>query len=1149
MAETKWTKQQQSAIFHEEGALLVSAAAGSGKTAVLVQRAVTLITREVDPIPADKLLILTFTNAAAQELRARIGKSLEEVILTQPDNLDLRRQRVALQRAFMGTLDAFCQQLVKENFAALGLPPDIGLGDAAVLQQLEETVLRDVLEEMYQDENFAAFASMYGRSRDDKEAQAAILNLYAFVRTLPAPAMQLRRFAGMYAGRQPLQKTEWGQEMLAFGGQAAKRIVQQLQKAIETAGQEEALAAYLPALLEDAAYAELLAAAVEAEEWDRAAELVAGWKFGPFKPVRGYEGPAKEQVKLLRDEAKSIAQTLQKYCFICTCEEFEYDREMAGPMVGALCSATKLYMQQYLEAKLDEKVLDFADFEQLALELLQDENGARTKTCGLVSRGYSAVMVDEYQDTNGLQSALYECLGNEEGSNLFYVGDVKQSIYRFRLANPEIFLQKKNSWADYAGGGEPSVLNLGHNFRSGPGVIAGVNYLFSMLMCPEVGELAYTQEEYLIQGGQGGEEEGLELCALQDEEDRGDAEYVAARIEEMLRQGYMVREGDGLRPCQSGDFCILLRARAKMPSYVAALEAKGIPVAASGNEDILQTPEVLPVSAALCAIDNPGDDTNLAAAMLGPLFGFTPDDMVLLRSAQPAGGLWGAVAASGEEKCGHFVAEMSFYRAMAGEMPAGQLCEEMLNRTGYLAAVAAMEGGPARRDTLLRFVGWANEVSATGKGGLGGFVRLLQSGHGPVAVAAGKVEGRVNILTIHKSKGLEFPVCFLADAGRGFNTSDLAARVQMHARLGVGVQLREGDYLYPTLPAVAVRRRNGREALSEEMRILYVALTRAKEKIIVVFAHKNPAHYITAKAAQLAGNLPDAFLLGMQASFADWVTLAALCHPDADPLLLHSKGAILPRVETEGRFVMRVEELPPAKERAEDAFALTALPNEQLAKQVAAQFDVQSPRLALHAVPAKVSVTQLVKHQQAPLRRRPSFMYKGGLTAAEKGTAQHSFMQFANLQSARQNLEEEIARLVQRGYLQEYVAKELDRENIKAFLASGLCTRMLAAQTLLREYDFITAMPAGKVQPLLPPQLAAEEVMVQGIADAVLVFEGYAEIADYKTDAGKTPEDFVLAYAGQLQLYREAVQKRLGVPVNKLTIWAFALAREIDIPL
>lgn len=1156
MSTKKWTPAQQNAIYSEGGSLLVSAAAGSGKTAVLVERAVQLITRADAPLRADRLLIVTFTKAAAEELRSRIGVRLEDELRTRPGDIALRRQRLLLRRAFIGTMDAFCQQLVRENFSRLDIPPDIGVGDASLLEQLSQTALGETMEEMYSQPDFVSFSALYGRARSDREAEVAILGLYDFTRTLPHPEQQLARFAAQHQETVPLAQSEWGRVLLAYAAQGMQAALRLAKDARQIAGDEDALQGYLPALAEDIVRTEEILAAVEAGNWNSAYTLLHSYAFPRLATVRGYEGGGKERVQTLRDTVKALYKELARYCFAATEQEFEEDRHALAPLVAALCNAMRLYEEKYTAAKLEEKILDFADFEQLALTLLQTAEGSPTPLAEQVCRRYDAVMVDEYQDTNELQDALYTSLAGPQGDNLFYVGDVKQSIYRFRKANPNLFLDKKAVWFPYVQGRFPAVLTLGHNFRSSRGVIAGVNYIFSAVMSRELGEIEYAGEEMLLSGLEEAPNALLpeapppvELAVFEDPENLGDAAGVAQRIYQMVQQGAPVRGSEGLRPCEYGDFCILLRARNRMAEYVTALEALNIPVASDGTGDLLQSPEILPLTAVLAVLDNPGDDVSLAAVLVGPLFHFTPDEVTRVRGLQPRGSLWGALLLCQEEKAQQFVQWVTLFRSYAAEGSVGRLCEQIVQDRGYLSAVAAMEGGAARRENLLRFMGWANEVSTGGRGGLAGFVRLIAGGKGPADSAAKGVPGHVSIMTIHKSKGLEFPVCILADASHAFNKQDLTKRVQMHAELGIGMWLRQGSVLYPTLQALAVRHRIEEETLSEEMRILYVALTRAKDVLLVSFAHKEPAAYLAKQAAALGDAAPHPFLLGRCNSMADWITAAALCHPDADPLLQYTGGAIPIRLPAEGGFAMAVHALPDTAQQQKQEYQLTAEPDEELVQALIHSFKAEFPRGALAGVPAKLSVSAIAKAGAPSLRKRPSFMFKSGLTAAERGTAHHAFMQYADFAAAGANLPGEVARLQQQGFLSEASAAALDKEGLGAFLASALAGRMQAAQPLLREYDFITAIPAGMLAPGLPPALAQERVLVQGIADAVLVQGDTVEIVDYKTDKGLSAGQLVQRYQTQLVLYRAAIEKRMKLPVTRLTIWSFALGCEVDVPI
>lgn len=1150
MPTRKWTPAQTCAIEDEGGALLVSAAAGSGKTAVLVERAVRLVAKEQGGIDADSLLILTFTNAAAEELRGRIAARLEQEIAKNPSTR-LQKQRLLLRRAFVGTIDAFCLQLVKENFAALDLPPDITLGDDALLAQLEQQALDETMEEMITNEAFSQFSAMYGRSRSDAAGAQTVQALHRYTRTLPYPNSHIMRFAEMYNNAQPLEDSIWGVYLLqeaedaVFAARAA--CAENMNRVLD----DDALAPYMPVISEDTAAIEQLAEALNAG-WDEACACVHAFKFAALRACKADE-ESKNAVKNGRQQVKDIIADLQNKVFVCTCAEYQKDLADAAPMVQALAEAAVMFGEKFHALKLAEGVLDFADFEHLALGLLQKENGERTTLAQQVSARYGVVMVDEYQDTNELQSALYENIAAENGENLFYVGDVKQSIYRFRNANPGIFLQKKNSWQQNTQGEHPAVVHLGHNFRSRADVIDGVNYIFTQLMCEKLGEVDYTETERLIAGAQDAEADeasAFELCIVQGEGEN-EAEYVAARIAEMVKAGVTVHEGGEARPCRYEDFCIILRVKKRMPQFMAALKAAGVPAVADLTDNLLTAPEVLPLTAVLRAIDNPGDDISVASALLGPLFNFTADEVAALRADAPRGRLWAGLCKSENAKAQAFVKDIRFYRVLSGQVPVGRLCEEIAHKTGYLSAVAAMEDGVNRREKLHRFMGWAQEAGSAGRGGLAGFVRMLNSGTGPQPPAIKTVAGHVSVLTVHKSKGLEFPFCFLADARHGFNNRAQAARVCMHAQLGVGLALRSGTALYPTLPQAAIKAKIAAEERSEELRALYVALTRAKQQMIVTFPENDPARYVAKRMAVVSGEKPDPWLMKRAQSYADWLLAALLRHHHSAPLYNLVGGFSPPAPAAEGRFNVVVAQPQTAENTKEEAaFTLTAKADEALAEQIAAGFALRPARLGLKSVPAKRSVSSLAKGGDTPLLKRPSFMYKAGLSAAEKGTAQHTFMQFANFAAAQTDLEAEITRLQAQGFIECEMADAIDRQGIRAFLSSALAKRVAEAAEngeILREYDFITAVPAGSLQEGLQGELAEESVLVQGIADLVLVNGGKAEIVDYKTDRNVGADELAARYRPQLQLYKQALEKRLNMPVSKLTVWSFSLLQEVDV--
>lgn len=1152
----RWTNAQRAAIEDRGGTLLVSAAAGSGKTAVLVERAVRLICEE--GVAADRLLIVTFTRAAAEELRARIAQRLAEEAAAHPQNTALRRQRMLLGRADIGTIDAFCMQLLKQYFAQLDLPPDFTLAEDALAYSLRAAALGETLEQAYADADFRAFASLYGRARSDGSASGAVLALYDFLRTLPFPWTALERFYADYESGAPLGETAWGRALLAHAAGAVENALALLAGAQKLVEQEPALQNYAPALAGDASFFSALQADVTAGRWDAARVRTAEYRPQPFKAVRGYDGPDMDAVKALRTAVKKEFESLRDNVFLCTEEEFCGDRARIAPMLRALGRAARDFSERFYAAKLAEKALEYSDFEHLAIRLLCTDDGRKTAAAKAVSRRYDAVMVDEYQDTNSIQALLYQCLANDEGSNLFFVGDVKQSIYRFRLANPQSFLEKRAAFAPYVPGGpHPAALTLGHNFRSAKSVIGAVNDVFATLMSPAVGDVAYDENERLVPGTDDGYDGGpleLRLVDVSAAPDGGDAGAVAAAVAELVRGGFAVREKNGgTRPCRWGDCCVLLRSRARFAAYEAAFERLSIPAAADTGDSPLTAPETAPLIALLRVLDNPSQDVFLAAVMLSPMFGFTADDLARLRLASPAGSLYAALLKSTGEKERALVKTLRALRARAAAAPVEDLCDEILARTHYFAAVGAMENGPARRENLRAFTAWAK---GAGAGGLAGLVRAIDS-----AVESGALlnsgapalpEGSVSIMTVHRSKGLEFPVVILADTARRFNLRDVYDPVLFHPRLGVGMNLRQGDGdLFATVPHRAIRLAQKREAVSEEMRILYVALTRARDKLVVTAPLKDPAKLLAGLATQIAGaGGVTPYLLSQGMSFAEWLCAAALVHPDCEALRKAAGGAALPLAPATGRLrAVVVPAQDAAAPAGAPAFRRQAAPDAALERRLLQNFSAAYEKAPLSALPAKVSVSALAHKTADPMLARPAFLYRERVTAAERGTAMHTVLQFADFDAAARDFKAELARLVEQNYLDADLAAKLRAGELERFFASPLCMRMRAAQPLLREYAFLTGVPAKYIQPDIDPAFAYTPVLVQGIADAVLVTGKTAEIADYKSDRLADAADFVRRYAAQLLLYKAAVEKRLGVAVTRCTIYSLHLGREIDVPL
>ena len=1210
MSEPKWTPAQRAAIEDRGGALLVSAAAGSGKTAVLTERAVRLITDPEHPVDADRLLIVTFTNAAAAELRARIGQALLRLSVQQPHNTALRRQRMLLQRAPICTIDAFCLDLLHKHFQALDIPPDFAPADPGSVEVLRASALAETLENAYRDPDFCAFADLYGKGRTDQAAGNTILHVYDFLRALPDYDRRMDEYLAPWQQENGFDTTCWHDLLLAEAAccagaarelltaaladckedfalaqaQAEEKGKTAASKAKAAAGVNDKFAEPLSRLENAAALLgeveRLAAAGVWTPLYDKLTPYVLGMEEMPgFKGMKKrLTGDHKAAVRTRTDEAAKLFEQITELVS-CSEEEAEADRREALPRLRALFAAVRDFDARFSAKKKERKLLEFSDFEHQALRLLRTPEGEPTPLCQSIRQNYAAVMVDEYQDTNALQDAIYRCLASPAGDNLFLVGDLKQSIYRFRQADPSIFRTKLDVWAPLPGGtarprpaegtpGTDALLALDANFRSAPQVVAGINFIFEQLMTPRLGDTAYGDGQRLVCGAPGEYAGSVEAHFLPDDTAETDAVWIAQRIEELVQNGTPVRDGGSVRPVQYEDCCILLAARGDFLAYEEALTARGIPVYADARENLMTAPHIRPLISLLKVIDNPAQDIYLAAAMLGPMFGFTDDDLVRLRACseeaqkkqQEPGtkrtrmSLYGAVLQvvhSGDEtpftqKVKAFYARLTELRRMARSVPAEQLLEEIFVSTGYLAALGVLENGARRREDARRFAAFCAE---SGTNGISALVRAIdaaaQAGStGQDAVPGGARPGCVTIMTIHRSKGLQFPVVFVGDTARHFNLSDTYQPVLLHREYGAGLRLRpeQGD-LYKTAAYTALANAHAQETRSEQMRLLYVALTRAQDMLILTIplGMTKTGNPFARAAAFLAAGAGET--LNRQAnSFADWLRAALLVHPFGGPLRRLAGDLELPFVFTESEITVSVQEAPPEPEASgqepEQPAAAPADPT--LVAGLQEGFAWHYPAAELAAVPAKVSVTSIVHKAEQTTLERPAFLSKDGLTAAEMGTALHAFLEHADFSAlaaakAAGGLEKAILaerqRQVDRQLVAPEIAEKLDVSRIRRFVEGEAFAKICAADEVLRELAFITALPAEAVlaaQGTEGVRAEGEQVLVQGIADLVLVYPDHLELLDYKTDRRKTEADFLRAYRAQLNLYALAIDKRFA---------------------
>lgn len=1188
----KRTPEQEAVVKNRGGGLLVSAAAGSGKTRVLVERLMDRILSEGKNL--DEFLIITFTRAAAEELRGRIAQEIAEALAQQPDNAHLRRQTVRLYQTQISTIHAFCTVLLRQWGQLLDLPGDFILCEEEDAQVLMVRTLDRVLEERYEgidpEGDFAKLLDILTAGRDDSRLMDIVLDIYGKTQSAEDPLawLEAQRQALDLSAVTDVGQTPWGALLLEEAAQTAAYWERQLARACDLAQTDPALEkAYLDSLettRQD--LAQLVQAAKE--NWDRAASVTIS--FPKLKAARGVEDPAvQEQIKAIRSRCKKAVEELESQ-FVSPSAPLLEDMALVYPAMAGLLDLVETFSQAYSQEKKKRSMLDFSDLEHCAVRLLVDEHGQPTPLARQWGSQYVEIMVDEYQDTNQVQNTIFRAL-SQQGRNLFMVGDVKQSIYRFRLADPTIFLEKYRTFLphDQAQPGQDRRITLSKNFRSRPQVLEAANDLFRNIMSEQLGEMAYTDAEALYPGGTfpagAGYETELHVldftqdpALTEDKQNRSalEARFVARRIAALLAEGFPVSDGaGGTRPLRSDDIAILLRSPGPVRAYYTqALDEQGVGWSAEEGADLFQTTEISVALSWLQIIDNPRQDIPLLAVLRSPVVGFSGDRLAEIRTLAE-GSFYAALLAAGEQgwpDCVDFLALLADLRFAAGEQSSHQILWDLYRRTEMLEVFGALPEGDQRRENLLTFVQLARRFEGTGHKGLFGFLlhldRVRESGGLRQPPGAPSEEAGVKILSIHRSKGLEYPVVFLCGLGRRFNYSDLQKPVLFHPKLGLGPKGldRETMVAFPTLARSGVALALKKELLAEEMRLLYVAMTRAKEKLILTHSLsygvtdlKNLAEGVSCPA--------DPRVLAGCSSVGQWVLLTALARPEGTALRQAMEREALPLPLADfgppwkicyhgGAVSQEVTARPAAQHRQEE----TDLSPEELL----ARLRWHSPYQQAAATPAKVTATQVAAEEgeetgvfllrqtqpeePAPFYR-PQFAQRAlGLTAAQRGTAIHTVMQSIRLShtDSAAAVRQEVDRLVAQEYLTPEQARTVDPAAVARFFASPLGRQLRQSDSLRREAPFSVLAEARQFYPQVPP---GEQVLLQGVIDCWFETPEGITLVDFKTD--RIPpaalEERSRRYRGQMAAYAYALEQVTGKPVVHRLLWFLALGVGVDV--
>lgn len=1167
MAQFKPTQDQQRAIEARDSALLVSAAAGSGKTRVLTERLMSYITGE-EAASIDSFLIITYTRAAAGELRSRILEELTERMAVEPSNAALRRQYALVSRAQISTIHGFCSALIRENCLPLGLAPDFKIVDETYTAAMKQAALDKTMEACYDcldaDEGLRELIDTIGAGRDDGRLAELVLKLHSKMQSHPYPHLWAeKQRAALYAeGITDPGDTVWGRYLLDSAQLAADYWAHTIEQQVALLTRPEYTdVGKVPANLAETAESLRNFAAATKLGWDKAAENAAISYPRWSAPRKTDHGELLRKIKAQRDASKKAMEKVAAD-FDQSGTEVLADMRKTAPVMDALLRLTVEFDANFAADKKRRNVVDYSDLEHFAAQLLSDTDGNPTDLARQLSQRYTEIMVDEYQDVNEVQELIFRCISKDE-KNLFTVGDVKQSIYRFRLADPTIFTSKYLTYQDYesAQPGEPRRILLRENFRSRSQVLEAANAVFDNIMSPQLGELEYDDNARLRCGasydGQVPVPQVFLIDAEQDDEDDAitsshevEADFAAHQIRELIDRGTLVTDRGIQRPVRYGDVAILIRAVKKVVNvYRKALEAQGIPVQSEQGDGFYSTPEITVMVSLLSIVDNPMQDVPLITVLQSVYVGFTPDELAQVRACDKKGQFYTALRKSAETlpKAAQFLEKLNTWRTISADIPLNELIWRIMDDLNLFAVTSAMADGQTRRRNLMAFADLAARFEESGYQGLRRFVVWLQrqaeSGNSP-DISSADSSNAVQIMSVHKSKGLEFPIVFLCDTGRGFNR-DNTDIVFVHPQMGLGPKVidTQRGIEYYSMPRRAIGKKLMRENLSEEMRLLYVAMTRAKEYLFMTGTIKNPMEKVEDLSALVTSPVSPQVLEG-QGSFIRWLIAAALADGQ-NHLKLQVVNWVIGGGET-------VEDELPSEAIAVDETILT---------QLRENLDYRYPYENSTELPSKLTATELkhlddggdeeaVSLVQSGPRRFRKFRTGGDaerLSAVEKGVATHLVFQHIDYQKAvsLETVQQEIDRLEQRGILNARQAKGVDAQQVARFFLSSAGELMRCGDAVLREFKFSLLRPAGEYF----DGAADDEILLQGVIDCAVEKDGRYTIIDYKTDhvTQETVHARAAIYASQVAAYAEAMEEMTGKPVEKTILYFLKPGISIEI--
>ena len=1160
MAE-KLTPQQAQAVRDRGGKLLVSAAAGSGKTKVLVDRLMMYLTDPVAPANIDEFLIITYTKAAAAELRGKIAAKLTERIAEGSGSKHLQRQLQRLYLTKISTVHSFCADLLRQYASRMDLSADFRVADENECRELRERALTELLDYAYEfqteDPAFRAFVDTQGLGRTDALVPELIQKVYDSARCHLQPDVWLRKCLDGAAVEDiaDAAQTVWGKYLMqdlfiTLDGHIL--ALEACQKELHSTDGMEKPAA----LIADTVYQ--LKHLRDSKTWD---EIVTRQNidYGRLTFPRKCSAPElADRVKAIRGACKAALDKKFK-AFSDPSAQVLADLEESHSAMEGLVTLVRDFGLRYEKLKKQRRILDFGDLEHRTLDLLLGKSrSGPTQAARETGRIFREIMVDEYQDSNGVQDAIFEALTREK-QNLFMVGDVKQSIYQFRLADPTIFLEKYHAYipAEEAQTGQGRKVLLSSNFRSGGGVLAAANDVFRACMTDRVGGLYYTDDEALREGiphiDIGEAETELHVVQIREHTYPEEAAYVANRIKTLLDGSHYVRQGDQLRPIRAEDVVILLRSPGSVGRYYQqALESLGIRCTSGGGKDLLQTGEIQTLRAILQVISNPRQDIPLIAVLSSPVFGFIADDLAMIRAGNKRFTFYDSLSNSKLEKVISFRQTLHDLRQEAKVHSLTRLLEELLQRTRLDSIFSSMPDGEEKHENIRAFYQYVSNFEASTRRDLSQFLEhldLLEEKGLPVS--SEQSTDSVTIMSIHKSKGLEFPVVILGGLSREFNRESLRSQVLCDRDLGLGLSCVDTKYRirYPGISKRAIAVKSTCDSISEELRVLYVAMTRARDRLIMIYSAKKPEADL-ADLVQRMDLTPGDTLNSAVVCPGEWVLYAALQRTEAgalhaiggrpkQTLLLSHPWFITVGESPQSCSAVAVEE---SKEMIDP----------EMIQRIRDSLAFRYGYMDATTTPSKVTATSLKgrdKDQEAmentqppkPVRRswrKPGFgvTQKGG---KDYGNAIHAVMQFIRYEACndRSGIDAEIQRLASEGFITQDQAQAVDREQVYTFFQTEIGKRLCKGENVLREFKFSILDDAGQYQ----NGPAGEKLLLQGVVDCALMDEDGITVIDFKSDRIRQEDLLTSAenYAPQVRAYAHALARIFEKEVKSSYLYYF----------